>query len=204
VETEDRRKLSLQKNLAQIDPSSLFLYHYYEASVGLFRTLSDLSQEEAENVLMRLRQEDRTFAAQRKADYLATRCELEQHLRRLFCEKGGQPRRLAPHYMIVGECSWLRGWYKDGRAVSMALDAFHPLSLSFTYGDSFPAMRVQDGKPYRGQVYTLGEIVEIIKQYGLPQNWNADGSKGPERYIEAQMWDEMSLFTDPETGPYTA
>jgi hypothetical protein len=183
----------LREDLALTDPSSLFLSHYYEASVGPFRTLSDLSQEDAENILMRLRLEGKTFAAQRKADYLATRRDLEQQLRRLFLAKGGRPQRMAPHYMIVGECPWLRGWYKDGRAVSIAIDAFHPLSLSFTYGDSFPSMRFQDGKPYRGQVYTLSEIVEVIKQYGLPQSWNADGKQGPERYIEAQIWDEIAL-----------
>ncbi|GHO85049.1 hypothetical protein KSZ_30550 [Dictyobacter formicarum] len=104
------------------------------------------------------------------------------------------PQRLVPQYMIVGECPWLQGWYRDGRAVKIAIDAFHPLSISFTYGDSFPAMRYQDGRPYRGQVYTLSEILEIIKQYDFPQNWNADGKKGPERYIEAQIWDEVSLL----------
>jgi hypothetical protein len=188
----------LQENLALTDdPSSLFLCHYYEASVGPFRTLSDLNQEEAETILMRLRQEGKTFAAQRKADYLATRRELEQHLRRLFLEKGGKPQRMAPHYMIVGECSWVRGWYKESRTVKIAIDAIHPLALSFTYGDSFPAMRFQDGKPYRGQIYTLSEIVEVINQYGLPQNWNADGKKGPERYIEAQIWDEIFLLRAP-------
>jgi hypothetical protein len=194
VETENKREFTLQKNEALTEPSSLFLYHYYEASVGPFHSLSDLNQEEAEKILMRLRQEGKTFAAQRKAGYLATRRELEQHLRRLFLEKGGKPQRMAPHYMIVGECSWLQGWYKDGRAVKIAMDAFHPLALSFTYGDSFPAMRFQDGKPYREQVYTLSEIIEVINQYGLPQNWNADGTKGPERYIEAQIWDEIFLL----------
>jgi len=29
--------------------------------------------------------------------------------------------------------------------------------------------------------------------YGLPQEWNADGQGGPERYIEAQVWDEPPI-----------
>lgn len=58
--------------------SSLFLYHYYEASIGPFRNLSDLHQEEAERILRHLRQEGKTFAAQRKAEYLTTRNQLEQ------------------------------------------------------------------------------------------------------------------------------
>jgi len=39
-------------------------------------------------------------------------------------------------------------------------------------------------------IYTLSEIMVVIEQYGWPQEWNWDGSKGPERYIEVQVWDE--------------
>jgi hypothetical protein len=37
------------------------------------------------------------------------------------------------------------------------------------------------------------EIREVIRQYGMPGEWNPDGSRGPERYIEAQVWDEEPL-----------
>ncbi len=60
--------------------------------------------------------------------------------------------------------------------------------VSFTYGDTFPAMRFGDGKPYRRQVYTLAELPDLVVMYGLPQEWNADGKGGPDRYIEAQVW----------------
>jgi hypothetical protein len=72
--------------------------------------------------------------------------------------------------------------------VHIPLAYLHPPTVSFTYGDSFPAMRFQDGKPYRGQVYTLEELDQVVDRYGLPQVWNLDGSGGPERYIEAQVW----------------
>jgi hypothetical protein len=55
-------------------------------------------------------------------------------------------------------------------------------------------MRVQDGKPYRGQVYTAEEIRKIIKSYGMPQHWNPTGALGPDRYIEAQVWDDQPLL----------
>ena len=32
---------------------------------------------------------------------------------------------------------------------------------------------------------------EMIEKYGLPQEWNADGAQGPERYIEAQVWTNL-------------
>jgi hypothetical protein len=54
-------------------------------------------------------------------------------------------------------------------------------------------MRYQDGKPYRNQVYTINEIYKVIKEYGLPQQWNSDGHNGPERYIEVQIWDDKPI-----------
>lgn len=50
-------------------------------------------------------------------------------------------------------------------------------------------MRVKDDKPYRRQVYTKQEIIKVIDKYGMPQDWNEHGDKGPERYIEVQIWD---------------
>ena len=41
---------------------------------------------------------------------------------------------------------------------------------------------------YRKKVYTYEEILDVIARYGLPQDWNDDGSNGPERYIEAHVW----------------
>lgn len=57
-------------------------------------------------------------------------------------------------------------------------------------------MRYDDGKKYRGQVYTLSEIVEVIREFGLPQEWNPLGEHGPERYIEVQVWDDAPLRHD--------
>ncbi len=58
-------------------------------------------------------------------------------------------------------------------------------------------MRFADGKPYRGPVYTLAELPGLVAAYGLPQAWNADGTRGPERYIEAQVWDDLSPYPLP-------
>jgi hypothetical protein len=95
--------------------------------------------------------------------------------------------------MILGACPWLKAWYVDGRELKIKLDLFSEGCVSFTYGDSFPAMNYNDGKPYRGQVYTVSELEEVIQNYGLPQQWNPDGQGGPERYIEAQVWDDAPL-----------
>ena len=169
------------------------LYHYYEAEKGPFLSLSDLHDDEAEQVLNQLRQDKHLFASQRPPDYLKVRRTLEAQVRHLFIQKGGKPCRIRPHYMIVGACPWLKQWYRQGAEIQIPLTEFKAESISFTYGDTFPAMRYQDGRPYRGQVYVLSELAVVVEEYGLPQIWNPDGQKGPERYIEAQIWDDKPL-----------
>jgi hypothetical protein len=171
-----------------------FLSHYYEAAGGPFRNLSDLPEVEAEAVLQQIRMAGDRFASQRTEEYLAVRRGLEEKVRALFTAKGGSPKRERPHYLIVGECPWLKSWYRSGCELRIPLTAFNAENVSFTYGDTFPAMRYQDGKPYRGQVYTLAELPGLIEQYGLPQVWNADGKHGPDRYVEAQVWTDEPLF----------
>lgn len=170
-----------------------FLTHYYEKSTGPFANLSMLPIEQAERILEEIRHSGNRFASQRLNDYLQKRFEVETKIRKLFEEKGGRPAFARPHYLILGACPWLRQWYVEGGELQIPLLSIPERCISFTYGDSFPAMNYKDGKPYRGQVYTRSEIGEIIAQYGLPQEWNPDGKGGPERYIEAQVWDEAPL-----------
>lgn len=170
------------------------IVHYYEAGRGPFKSLSVLERGEAESVLARFRQEGKVFAGKRPADYLDTRHSLEERIRHLFVAKGGRPKLLHPHYFILGQCEWVKSWYQAGQAISIPLHRVVPTAISFTYGDSFPAMRYQDGKPYRGQVFTLQELPALLAQYGLPQIWNPEGLLGPDRYIEAQLWDDEPIL----------
>ncbi|MBP1994407.1 hypothetical protein [Paenibacillus eucommiae] len=170
-----------------------FFYHYYDAATGPFCNLSELDAEESERVLQDIRLQQRGFASKRADDYLEIRRNLELKARELFILKGGRPVRSFPHYMTLGECPWLLDWYPNGRKLRIAMKEFEPDSVSFTYGDLFPTMRYQDGKPYRGQIYTLDEIYNVINEFGLPQAWNSEGINGPERYIEVQIWDALPL-----------
>lgn len=170
-----------------------FLSHYYEETKGPFLNLSDLTIEEAEIILNDIRHKSEVFASKRPLDYLKIRLELEDKVRSKFIEKGGNPIRKRPHYMILGSCPWVKEWYKNGCEIQISLKKFDSKIVSFTYGDTFPAMRFQDGKPYREKVYTLEELPEIIQKYGLPDEWNKDGTLGPERYIEAQIWDDQPI-----------
>ncbi|AIQ48016.1 hypothetical protein R70723_20480 [Paenibacillus sp. FSL R7-0273] len=171
------------------------LYHYYERALGPFKNLSDLPAVQAEEVLGAIRRNKEVMASRRPDGYLERRRELEQLARSLFIEKGGKPVRAAPHYMVIGECEWLKSWYAEGAAVYMPISGFDTDTLSFSYGDLFPTFspKVRDGKEYRGKVYTYREIIWLMEKYGLPQVWNKDGAYGPERYIEVQVWDEGPL-----------
>jgi hypothetical protein len=169
------------------------IVHYYEASQPPFQSLSDLTLEDAEDILQQIRQEGNVFASKRNMEYLDIRKSLEEQIYRLFVGKGGQPKRLRPHYFILGRCDWVKSWYCHGQEVQILLKTVDPRVISFTYGDSFPAMRYLDERPYRGQVYMLEELSELIAQYGLPQEWNREGRYGPERYIEAQVWDDQPV-----------
>lgn len=171
-----------------------YLYHYYDESTGPFMNLSDLEMGEAERVLQDVRASKKGFASARSADYLQIRFDLESKARELFIGKGGKPIRRQPHYMTFGKCPWLLEWYPSGRELLIPIDDFESSCLSFTYGDLFPTMRFQDGKPYRNQIYTKAEIYPIIAEFGLPQEWNSLGQNGPERYIEAQIWDDKPLL----------
>ena len=166
------------------------LFHYYDLSVGPFRNISHLSDDEAQAVLERIRRENRGFAAGRRPEYLARRRELEAVARSELVRKSGSPLRSVPHYYVVGACPWLSSWFPEPAYVQVPITAFDTRALSFTYGDLFPTFspNVTDGRPYRRTVYTFGEIQRVIEQYGLPQVWNADGSFGPERYVEVQAW----------------
>jgi hypothetical protein len=171
----------------------IFLYHYYEATTGPFKNLSKLSITAVQQVMEQLKTKSNVFASKRSDDYLEIRRELEGRARDLFILKGGEPVSSYPHYMTLGECVWIKDWYQNGRELRLRLDEFDESAVSFTYGDLFPTMRYKDGKPYRETVYTKREILELAESIGLPQDWNHDGSKGPERYIEAQVWDDKVI-----------
>jgi hypothetical protein len=68
------------------------IVHYYEASQGPLRSLSDLGIEEAETILQRIRQEGLIFASKRNEGYLKIRRSLEELIRHRLIQKGGQPK----------------------------------------------------------------------------------------------------------------
>ena len=169
----------------------MYLYHYFDKRSGPFRSLTAVSPEEADRILEQIRRErPESLCAQRDGEYLLRRRNCEAIMRRKFRAKGGITETESPYYMVLEHSPWLSTWYEQGAFLKIPLEEFDLRKVSFTYGDSMPTFspRVNDGKEYRRQVYTYDEILKVIEKYGFPQDWNDDGARGPERYIEAHVW----------------
>ena len=174
----------------------MFLYHYFDKTVGAFVSLSDLSLDEANIIINNIKKEKpNVMCAQRQPEYMERRQGFEEILKTEFIKKGGVIKRKSPHYMVIGHSPWLSTWFENSAFVKIAIEEFDLKTVSFTYGDSHPTFseRVNDGKEYRKKLYTYDEILEVIKKYGLPQDWNNDGKYGPERYVEAHIWSDTPI-----------
>ncbi len=176
----------------------MFLYHYYDKNNGPFRNLSELSMEEANAVLQKIKlDKPNVQSAGRDPEYMFRRHMYEDIIKKEFIKKGGIVKREVPHYMVVEHSPWLSTWFENSTFIKIPIEEFDTKTISFTYGDSHPTFspwpRDDDWKEYRRKLYTYDEILEIIKKYGLPQDWNDDGSQGPERYIEAHIWSDETI-----------
>lgn len=174
----------------------MFLYHYFDKTVGAFISLSDLSINEAADVLNTIKStKPNTQNASRHDKYVEYRRNCENIIRAEFIKKGGIVKKESPHYMVVEHSPWLSTWHENSSFIKIPVEEFDLRTVSFTYGDSMPTFspNINDGKEYRMKLYNYNEIILIIEKYGLPQDWNDDGKYGPERYIEAQIWSDETI-----------
>lgn len=174
----------------------MFLYHYFDSTIGPFVNLSDLSVSEAKNVLNKIKeQKPNSQSAQRHEKYVEYRRNCENILRTKFTEKGGVIQRNVPHYMTIEYSPWLSTWFENCDFIKIPIEEFDIRTLSFTYGDAMPTFSsaIENKNEYHGILYTYNEILEVIKKFGLPQNWNDDGKYGYERYIEVQVWSDKTI-----------
>ena len=175
---------------------SMHLYHYFDKRTGPFKSLTSVSAEEAKKIMEKIKEErPGSQCASRHDKYVEYRNNCEAILRREFAAKGGVMEISSPHYMVVEHSPWLSTWYEQPDYLKIPIEEFDLRTLSFTYGDSMPTFsdKIKDGKEYRKKLYTYEEILEVIKKYGLPQDWNDDGVHGPERYIEVHVWSNKTV-----------
>lgn len=179
------------------------LYRYFALRKDLFAGVFDLDITSEDDIDKYHEILPRNY----DRNYIRRRIETERKLYTLFKSKGGSPRRKHPYYLTLGNCDrWFFGEKHCFGSLVFDLDEFDPDTVSFTYGDSIPTFmdEFDDGKAYRKQVYTLSEIRELIRTYGYPQEWNPLAQRGPENYIEVQVWSDHpimeyrpSLHSDP-------
>ena len=130
----------------------------------------------------------------RNQRYYERRTELERVMRSLFIEKGGKPILDVPYYMCIGESPFLATWYEESEYIMIPIHEFDLLTLSFTYGDTFPTFseRITDGLEYRKKVYLYDEILGLIQKYGFPQETWDETYESP-CYIEVQVWSDVPI-----------
>lgn len=174
----------------------MYLYHYFDKTIGPFVNLSDLPIHEAQAILDMIKAaKPNSQSAQRHNKYVEYRHNCENIIRSEFSKKGGIIKRSAPHYMVIEHSPWLSTWFENSTFIRIPIEEFDINTISFTYGDSMPTFSptINDGKEYRKKLYTYNEILKVIEKYGLPQDWNDNGEHGPERYIEAHVWSDEAI-----------
>ena len=174
------------------------LYHYFDKRSGPFKSLTALPPDEADRVHDQIKSErPDSFCAVRDEEYLERRRKCEAVVRERFIAAGGLADTDTPHYMVVGECPWLLSWYEQGDYIRIPVEEFDTGKLSFTYGDMMPVLSpgARGGRDLHDRVFTYDEILDVIDEYGLPQDWNADGTHGYERYIEVHVWTDEPVMT---------
>ena len=172
------------------------LYRYFHLNKDIFAGITDIEFSDAEDLCRKLHREGLSARCY-DVEYVKRRLSTEEIIRSEFIKKGGCVKKNHPYYLTLGNCdSWFYNKKGCFGSINFSITDFDVNSISFTYGDSIPTYmeQFQDGKEYRKNVYTYREILEIVKKYGYPQNWNSSGKRGPETYIEVQVWDEKPIF----------
>jgi hypothetical protein len=185
------------------------LVHYYKKEPGPFRRLSLLPDEDALHIMHQLC-DDTIFGSRFKDPewYLSARRMTEQWTRSSFIARGGSPRELAPVYMTFGRSPWIEGGSQPGDPppILVPLSSFDEGDVSFTYPDSMISLWFWREKPHEyyhpdvhGIVFTRQEIISLIAQRGLPEDWQMGLPSGLAPYIEAQVWnlEPLKQFVPP-------
>ena len=153
-----------------------YLYHYFERAFGPFKSIADRPLEEAREILLAEKAAGKPINPDLEG-YLQKRYNRDRQLREAFLLRGGQPQRTAPVFMVLGQqdCQWASA-YENPDSIQIPLEEFDPLTISFTYGNSFAVLSPALFGPeeYWGQVYFADEILGVIERHGYPPHVEYD------------------------------
>ena len=182
----------------------LYLYHYFEREFGPFMPLTALTFEKARQILISPKAAGK-FHNPDIDVFLKKRYDRDKRLREIFVEHGGKPKKTTPVYMMLGEHTQGESAYENPATIKIPLKEFDPLTVSFTYGDSFAILNTElfGEEEYWNRVYFADEISEVIKRCGMPPHIEYDFKKGiyPTdnsinhhlKFVEAHIWDDKIL-----------
>ncbi len=195
-----------EKEFTSVVPD--YATHYFLKDKEPFLNLSDLPEDKLKSVVNELdscRTKGNGFNRVYGGRYMELRRKTEQKLRNLFILSGGNPKRKAPHYFVLGESYWFKNLTSGTNEVRIPLSSFPSDAISFTYPDSFVSMGFMpefglkvDKKDYHGKVFSLHDLESIIDKYGLPEDdfshdYGNYVNEKFEKFIEIQVWDETPI-----------
>lgn len=179
---------------------NLVLTHYHLPDRKPFLNLSALPEEELKIVLEALREKTKRGESKRVFMdwYVNERKEAEKRIRHSFIAKGGNPEKMYPHYFVLGESKIQKSTANNMQEIVLSLDDIPGEFISFTYPDSMASFDLENDPkykmPYHGQVFTLEEIKEVIREYKMPADEIGYTSRyGYPKYIEAQLWSDKPI-----------
>ncbi|WP_144054326.1 hypothetical protein [Pleurocapsa sp. PCC 7319] len=161
-----------------------------------FLTLSELENGKDSPIFQELRDRYKNNAGyQRRYGnyYIGTRKKIENNLRRLFIERGGNPLRKYPFYFVLGSSTWFKHLIENQIEVRIPICDLNSATTSFTFPDSYIAL-TNNKKPYHGKIFLLHELKSFIDKYGMPgdddsRNYEHYWEGDFEKYIEFQIWE---------------
>lgn len=179
-----------------------YLTHYYRRGRHPFESLSYLSDDEAERIATALFKENpkvfRRFRESSFSSHWSSRRKTDQWVRSEFQKKGGTPTEPYPQYLVLGSSSYISALGEDEYVeLRIPLSEFDPKEISFTYSDCMVSHWLHDEKNHEeyynpdihGRVFTLPEILEVVKRHGIPNGeWETDPKKSYDFFVEAQVW----------------
>ena len=179
----------------------IYLYHYFERDFGPFRAFTELPIEEAREILLARKAAGKSGNPNIE-DFLSKRYGREKLLRDAFSGRGGRIKRTSPYYFFLGEERQWASAYKHPVCVKIPLSEFDPLTVSFTYGDSFAIFKPElfGAEEYWNRVYFADEMLALVERIGLPPRVEYDFKRGiyPKdknindhlKYVEAHVWSD--------------
>ncbi|MFK0162157.1 hypothetical protein [Rhizobium sp. NPDC090279] len=168
--------------------------HNFHPDRGAFRNVCNLAIDDAERIIASIRRGGHAYL---KENYLQRRMLAESWLIAERRRKIGETPLPRPVYFFLGNVA--DGWDKSRPAsVILPLAMFDVGMITFTFPDSMSSclhLRSADDidEPWHGQVFTRDEIEDVIARYGFPDPSQSRERRGPDAFIEVQVWDDRPL-----------